>query len=136
MKGAPERIIARCSKIMVEGKVLFDNNWHCVLHFAMTVCLLQEVKMTGTHRDKFHEAYEVLAGHGERVLGFAHFELDPDRFPPTFEFDPDNHNFPVVCAQCFLMLCVRPIPQWFDCLGGYDLYWAYGFNGSTSTERT
>ena len=48
MKGAPERILDRCSTILVEGK---------------------ELELTEEWRTKFNDAYMVLGGFGERVLG-------------------------------------------------------------------
>ena len=48
MKGAPERILDRCSTIMINGK--------------------DEV-MTQEWRDSFNQAYLDLGGLGERVLG-------------------------------------------------------------------
>merc|ERR1712168_317604 len=50
MKGAPERILDRCSHIMVDGEV---------------------VEMTEEWANRFNAAYMELGGMGERVLGFA-----------------------------------------------------------------
>ena len=60
MKGAPERILARCSKIMING---------------------EEVEMTDEYRKKYDVAYEHLGGLGERVLGFGHMWIDESEFP-------------------------------------------------------
>lgn len=48
MKGAPERILERCSTIFVHGK---------------------EVAMTDEWKNLFNQAYLELGGLGERVLG-------------------------------------------------------------------
>ena len=48
MKGAPERILDRCSTIMMNGK---------------------DEEMTQEWRDSFNQAYLDLGGLGERVLG-------------------------------------------------------------------
>lgn len=48
MKGAPERILDRCSSIMIDGN---------------------ELEMTEEWRDAFNHAYLELGGLGERVLG-------------------------------------------------------------------
>ncbi|TKR77554.1 hypothetical protein L596_018504 [Steinernema carpocapsae] len=74
MKGAPERIIDRCSTI---------------------VCGKEVVPLKLEQKQLFTKAYEKLGGMGERVLGFCDIELDPEKFPEKFEFDTDNPNFPL-----------------------------------------
>ncbi|CAG5099506.1 Oidioi.mRNA.OKI2018_I69.XSR.g16556.t1.cds [Oikopleura dioica] len=73
MKGAPERIVARCSKILVNGV---------------------EQPKPDDFQTTFENANAHLGGMGERVLGFAHLPLDPVAFPLGFEFDTDEMNFP------------------------------------------
>jgi len=74
MKGAPERIIERCSTIVIDGKDLpMDDSWMA----------------------KFNEAYMELGGLGERVLGFCDFRLDEKEFPDGYPFDPDEPTFPL-----------------------------------------
>merc|ERR1712088_749258 len=74
MKGAPERILERCSTIVVEGK---------------------EMPMTQEWKDAFNQAYMELGGLGERVLGFCDFMLYAKKYPQGYPFDPDEVNFPV-----------------------------------------
>nr|XP_018671061.1 sodium/potassium-transporting ATPase subunit alpha-3 [Ciona intestinalis] len=74
MKGAPERILDRCNRIMNKGA-------------AET--------MTQEWKDDFESAYMELGGLGERVLGFCHEYLPLDQFPPGFNFDTDDVNFPL-----------------------------------------
>eukprot|EP01088_Endostelium_zonatum_P006102 TRINITY_DN18209_c0_g1_i1.p1 TRINITY_DN18209_c0_g1~~TRINITY_DN18209_c0_g1_i1.p1 ORF type:complete len:1118 (-),score=288.13 TRINITY_DN18209_c0_g1_i1:70-3423(-) len=77
LKGAPERVISRCGKIMING---------------------EEVELTEEYKNKFQAAYDMLGGQGERVLGFAHLWLDPEEYDPeTYEFDTeaDTPNFPL-----------------------------------------
>uniref|UniRef100_A0A8C5EJG9 Sodium/potassium-transporting ATPase subunit alpha n=1 Tax=Gouania willdenowi TaxID=441366 RepID=A0A8C5EJG9_GOUWI len=82
MKGAPERILDRCSTIMIHGQEQpLDENW----------------------RDAFQNAYMELGGLGERVLGFCHSNLPPSQFPRGFSFDCDDMNFPTD-RLCFLGL--------------------------------
>ncbi|CAG5896380.1 unnamed protein product [Menidia menidia] len=82
MKGAPERILDRCSTIMVQGQELpLDENW----------------------REAFQNAYMELGGLGERVLGFCHLNLPSSQFPRGFTFDCDGTNFPTE-QLCFLGL--------------------------------
>merc|ERR1712012_1157182 len=74
MKGAPERILDRCSTILINGeeKVL-DDEW----------------------REAFNNAYMELGGLGERVLGFCDFYLDKEQYPSGFPFDGEEVNFPL-----------------------------------------
>uniref|UniRef100_A0A8C2A9J2 Sodium/potassium-transporting ATPase subunit alpha n=1 Tax=Cyprinus carpio TaxID=7962 RepID=A0A8C2A9J2_CYPCA len=82
MKGAPERILDRCSTIMINGEETpMDEDW----------------------KDAFQGAYMELGGLGERVLGFCHLYLSPSQFPRGFEFDCEDVNFPVN-QLCFLGL--------------------------------
>nr|XP_042140854.1 potassium-transporting ATPase alpha chain 2 isoform X1 [Peromyscus maniculatus bairdii] len=82
MKGAPERILEKCSTIMING---------------------QEQPLDKSSADAFHTAYMELGGLGERVLGFCHLYLPADEFPQTYTFDVDNINFPT-SNLCFVGL--------------------------------
>ncbi|KAM4556085.1 sodium/potassium-transporting ATPase subunit alpha-2 [Fundulus diaphanus] len=82
MKGAPERILDRCSTILIHGQEEpLDENW----------------------RDDFQNAYMELGGLGERVLGFCHLNLSSSQFPRGFTFDGEVPNFPTE-QLCFLGL--------------------------------
>lgn len=105
MKGAPERILDRCSTIMIQGK---------------------EQPMDDEMKEAFQNAYLELGGLGERVLGksvtsflpddtfctlcfiisvdvlffsfflksgFCHLFLPEDQYPKGFAFDTDDVNF-------------------------------------------
>merc|ERR1712106_178429 len=74
MKGAPERILERCSTIVVDGR---------------------EMPLTEEWKNSFETAYMELGGLGERVLGFCDFMLPADKFPSGYPFDADDVNFPV-----------------------------------------
>merc|ERR1712038_48379 len=74
MKGAPERILERCSSIIIDGT---------------------ERPMTQEWKDAFESAYMELGGLGERVLGFCDFLLPEDKYPKGYPFDPDEENFPL-----------------------------------------
>uniref|UniRef100_A0A8B9LY14 Sodium/potassium-transporting ATPase subunit alpha n=2 Tax=Astyanax mexicanus TaxID=7994 RepID=A0A8B9LY14_ASTMX len=82
MKGAPERILDRCSTIMFQGK---------------------EQPLDDEMRDAFQNAYLELGGLGERVLGFCHYNLPEEQFPEGFQFDTDDVNFPTE-NLCFVGL--------------------------------
>jgi len=74
MKGAPERILDRCSTILINGK---------------------EIPLDDTWKENYNNAYLELGGLGERVLGFCDFRLDDKKFPEGFAFDADEVNFPI-----------------------------------------
>jgi len=85
MKGAPERILDRCSTILING---------------------EEKPLDKEQTDAYNQAYDELGGLGERVLGFCHFYLPADQFPKGFAFDPDAEpepNFPLN-GLCFVGL--------------------------------
>lgn len=74
MKGAPERILERCSTIYLNGNErVLDQRW----------------------KERFNKAYMTLGGLGERVLGFCDLRLPLEDFPRGFQFDSDNINFPL-----------------------------------------
>ncbi|XP_054760297.2 sodium/potassium-transporting ATPase subunit alpha-3-like isoform X1 [Lytechinus pictus] len=82
MKGAPERILDRCTTILINGK---------------------EEAMSEEMQTAFNNAYLELGGLGERVLGFCHLYLPADQFPRGFAFDADDVNFPLE-KLCFVGL--------------------------------
>ncbi|XP_064413493.1 sodium/potassium-transporting ATPase subunit alpha-1 isoform X3 [Latimeria chalumnae] len=82
MKGAPERILDRCSTILIQGK---------------------EQELDEEMKDAFQNAYLELGGLGERVLGFCHLALSDSQFPENYQFDTDEVNFPTE-KLCFVGL--------------------------------
>merc|ERR1711981_418657 len=74
MKGAPERILQRCTSIVIDGT---------------------ERPMTQEWKDAFESAYMELGGLGERVLGFCDYMLPEDKYPRGYPFDPDEENSPL-----------------------------------------
>ncbi|XP_037068453.1 sodium/potassium-transporting ATPase subunit alpha-B-like [Pollicipes pollicipes] len=74
MKGAPERVLDRCTKIHFHGRdVSLNNKW----------------------KGRFNKAYMELGGMGERVLGFCDLALPAEMFPRGYEFDGEEENFPL-----------------------------------------
>ena len=70
LKGAPERVLKRCSKILVGG---------------------QEVEFTKELRDEVDQANKDFGKLGERVLAFAKLSLDPSKYPKdSYQFDVKN----------------------------------------------
>jgi len=74
MKGAPERILDRCSTILIRG---------------------EEHPLNEEWKIAFNDAYLSLGGLGERVLGFCDYILPADQYPIGYPFDPDEENFPL-----------------------------------------
>ncbi|XP_050034674.1 sodium/potassium-transporting ATPase subunit alpha isoform X2 [Dermacentor andersoni] len=74
MKGAPERILDRCSTIFIGGK---------------------EKVLDDEMKEAFNNAYLELGGLGERVIGFCDYKLPTDKYPPGYPFDADEQNFPL-----------------------------------------
>merc|ERR1719247_388624 len=67
MKGAPERILVRCSKILIGG---------------------QEVEFTQELRDEVTKANSDFGKLGERVLAFARYRLDAGKYSKSgYAFD-------------------------------------------------
>merc|ERR1712012_591263 len=74
MKGAPERILDRCSTILIHG---------------------EEKPLNDEWKNAFETAYMELGGLGERVLGFCDYMLPADQYPKGYPFDADEENFPL-----------------------------------------
>eukprot|EP01111_Echinosteliopsis_oligospora_P011067 TRINITY_DN3556_c0_g2_i2.p1 TRINITY_DN3556_c0_g2~~TRINITY_DN3556_c0_g2_i2.p1 ORF type:complete len:1104 (+),score=302.37 TRINITY_DN3556_c0_g2_i2:184-3495(+) len=73
MKGAPERILARCT-------TAFVNN---------------EIKpLDAELKEELEQIMAELGSLGMRILGFAQISLPVDRFPDNYEFNTAEHNFP------------------------------------------
>uniref|UniRef100_T1GMD8 Cation-transporting P-type ATPase C-terminal domain-containing protein n=1 Tax=Megaselia scalaris TaxID=36166 RepID=T1GMD8_MEGSC len=73
MKGAPERILERCSTIYING---------------------EDKPLDDEMKENFNKAYMQLGGLGERVLGFCDYILPTNKFPKGYKFDTDTVNFP------------------------------------------
>ncbi|KAH3704300.1 sodium/potassium-transporting ATPase subunit alpha-like [Dreissena polymorpha] len=74
MKGAPERILERCSSYIKDGN---------------------EYPVDDKFSTAFNIAYMELGGLGERVLGFCDFVLPSDEYPPGYKYDSEDPNFPL-----------------------------------------
>lgn len=74
MKGAPERILDRCSTIFINGK---------------------EKVLDKDMKEAFNDAYMELGGMGERVIGFCDYKLPQGKYPPGYQFSPEEENFPL-----------------------------------------
>eukprot|EP00190_Bangiopsis_sp_CCMP1999_P001639 CAMPEP_0198729596 /NCGR_PEP_ID=MMETSP1475-20131203/19920_1 /TAXON_ID= ORGANISM="Unidentified sp., Strain CCMP1999" /NCGR_SAMPLE_ID=MMETSP1475 /ASSEMBLY_ACC=CAM_ASM_001111 /LENGTH=1175 /DNA_ID=CAMNT_0044492289 /DNA_START=147 /DNA_END=3674 /DNA_ORIENTATION=- len=72
MKGAPERVITRCTRILTGDSGVRD--------------------ITEADRDNINRNLETMMGNGERVLGFAE-RIMPAKFAEGYEFDNEKEEF-------------------------------------------
>ncbi|CAM9972928.1 unnamed protein product [Phaeothamnion confervicola] len=79
LKGAPERVLRRCTTVLVDGEEKDISAESAAVEF----------------QKQFISAYEALAGEGQRVIACAMLELDGATFDPAFMFDADAANFPM-----------------------------------------
>ncbi|XP_045483726.1 sodium/potassium-transporting ATPase subunit alpha-like [Harmonia axyridis] len=89
MKGAPERILARCSKIFIDGTTK---------------------DMTDEYRMRCEEACVKLAEKGERVLGFCDLLLE-EKFTTDFKFCAEPANFPRKNLRFVGLMALRDPPR-------------------------
>lgn len=74
MKGAPERVLDRCKTYSTDmGDLPIDDQF----------------------KKEFNDAYNLLGGFGERVLGLSMLELNASDYPKGTTFDSENPNFPL-----------------------------------------
>jgi sodium/potassium-transporting ATPase subunit alpha len=76
MKGAPERVLRLCNRILTGPDGEF-------------------VEFTDKYKQAYDDTYVTLAGKGHRVLGFAELFLSGDQFPEDFVFDKKAKNYPL-----------------------------------------
>ena len=74
MIGAPELILQRCGSALVNG---------------------QERPVDQDYKNAFFYAVNELANLGETVLAVCDARLPPRQFPPGFQFNPHQVNFPI-----------------------------------------
>ncbi|DAZ93785.1 TPA: hypothetical protein N0F65_008052 [Lagenidium giganteum] len=88
MKGAPERITARCGTVLIDDEVQ-----------PLTPERLEEIDRRQLE----------LSEKGMRVLGFAQKVLIPSEYPATYEFNTDNPNFPL--GEKDVDYSIKPTPD-------------------------
>jgi sodium/potassium-transporting ATPase subunit alpha len=74
LKGAPERVLAKCSTAFFNGEI----------H-----------PLDDLIKSELEAIIGELGSHGQRVLGFAQLTLDPTTYPPDYAFNSADLNFPV-----------------------------------------
>ena len=65
MKGAPERIMSRCTHYLLNGK---------------------DMPITDSFKEKFKQANQAFALKGERVIGLSYKRLSPSEYPIDYNF--------------------------------------------------
>ena len=109
MKGAPERILDRCSSILIDGEIkdmpanrflkscglsFFWSHFWSQFRVGTVIFISTILALTFPHlseyRAKFNTAYMQLGGMGERVLGFCHSFLDKEKYPKGYAFDNEE----------------------------------------------
>ncbi|KAI0628777.1 aminophospholipid-transporting P-type ATPase [Trametes polyzona] len=79
IKGAPERVLAKCSTYLKDG---------------------QEVPITDEFKAKYDEAYDYMASRGHRVIACAQKLLPGDVYDPSYEFSKTDAQYPST-EYCF-----------------------------------
>ncbi|KAH9171439.1 aminophospholipid-transporting P-type ATPase [Lactarius sanguifluus] len=82
IKGAPERVLAKSTTYLKDGKV---------------------VPIDDTFRESYEAAYNYMASRGHRVIGCAHYLLPGDKYPTDYAFSKKDMNYPD-SEYCFLGL--------------------------------
>lgn len=82
LKGAPERVLARCTHILIDG---------------------EQMPITDDIKSQYDAAYQYMASRGHRVIACAQMTLPGDRFPKGFAFSKKDDNCPTQ-DLCFVGL--------------------------------
>lgn len=90
MKGAPERVLNRCSTYRKDSETLL---------------------ITSAFEEEFQQKYEYFAGSGLRILAVGKRELDKSNFPLGYEFDNEGLNFPTDGLEFLGFVCLRDPPK-------------------------
>jgi sodium/potassium-transporting ATPase subunit alpha len=82
IKGAPERVLAKCTTYLKDGKVVPIDN---------------------IFKELYEAAYNYMASRGHRVIGCAQYILPGDKYPTEYPFSKKDMNYPD-SEYCFLGL--------------------------------
>ena len=91
MKGAPERILERCSTVFIDGQDIQMNDCKTNIFSHRIFLRCHPIDW----RNQFQSAYAELGSLGERVLGFCDLRLPVNKYPDGYSFDAEKVNFPV-----------------------------------------
>jgi len=90
MKGAPEKILKRCSTIIVNGN---------------------EEPLNEEWKRKFESACRFMGERGERILGFCDLKLPTEIYPAGFDFDSEEINFPMTQLRFLGLVSLNDPPR-------------------------
>ncbi|KAF9036806.1 aminophospholipid-transporting P-type ATPase [Panaeolus papilionaceus] len=82
LKGAPERILAKCSTYLKDG---------------------QMYPITDEFKQEYDEAYDYMASRGHRVIACAQSLLPGDEYPESYPFSKTDDQYPIA-DYCFVGL--------------------------------
>ncbi|KAF9453646.1 aminophospholipid-transporting P-type ATPase [Macrolepiota fuliginosa MF-IS2] len=82
LKGAPERVLAKCTTYLKDGKI------HPI---------------TEEFKQHYEEAYNYMASRGHRVIGCAQYFLPGEQYPIDYAFSRTDMNYPSE-GYCFVSL--------------------------------
>ncbi|KAJ7684458.1 aminophospholipid-transporting P-type ATPase [Mycena polygramma] len=82
IKGAPERVLAKCSTYLKDGVM---------------------VPITNEFREEYDKAYNYMASRGHRVIACAQALLPGSEYPAEHEFSRSDENYPI-SNYCFVGL--------------------------------
>ncbi|KAF8881938.1 aminophospholipid-transporting P-type ATPase [Gymnopilus junonius] len=82
LKGAPERVLAKCTTYLKNG---------------------QQIPITDEFRQEYDDAYDYMASRGHRVIACAQLLLSADQYPETYHFSKADDRFPIK-EYCFVGL--------------------------------
>ncbi|PPQ97968.1 hypothetical protein CVT26_003117 [Gymnopilus dilepis] len=82
IKGAPERVLAKCTTYLKDG---------------------QKIPITDDFKKEYDEAYDYMASRGHRVIACAQLLLPGDQYPESYPFSKTDDQFPIK-EYCFVGL--------------------------------
>ena len=82
LKGAPERVLAKCSTYLQDG---------------------QQVPITDEFKQAYDNAYNYMASRGHRVIACAQLQLSGTEYPKTHAFTKTDGGYPIT-DMCFVGL--------------------------------
>ena len=80
MVGDPEAVLNRCATALIEGR---------------------ERPIDDDYKSAFRYACNELGGLGERLVALCDWRLSPQKFPPGYQFNSQNINFPLRILRTF-----------------------------------
>ncbi|KAF9484958.1 aminophospholipid-transporting P-type ATPase [Pholiota conissans] len=82
IKGAPERVLAKCTTYLKDGKM---------------------IPITDKFKEDYDEAYDYMASRGHRVIACAQYLLPGDEYPQSYPFSRTDEHYPS-SDYCFVGL--------------------------------